>query len=60
MKNGYDPYSAVTFLLLGLGIGAVLTILCSPEVRRQGGIEKIGSRRTSWGQPRGLASHRVA
>jgi hypothetical protein len=59
MRNGYDPYSAVTFLLLGLGIGAVLTILCSPEMR-QGGVEKFGSRRTSWGQPRGIASHRVA
>jgi hypothetical protein len=57
MRNAYDPYSAVTFLLLGLGIGAVLTIVCSPEMRQRGGLEKFSTRRTSW--PR-EANHRVA
>ena len=38
MKNEYDLYSAVTFLLVGLGIGSVLAIVLSPRQRvaRQG------------------------
>jgi hypothetical protein len=60
MRNGYDPYSAVTFLLLGLGIGAVLAIVCSPQMREAGRLEKMSSRRTSWPQPQREANHRVA
>jgi hypothetical protein len=59
MRNEYDPYSAVTFLLLGLGIGAVLTIVCSPQVRQRG-LENFSSRRASWPQPQREANHRVA
>jgi hypothetical protein len=60
MRNEYDPYSAVTFLLLGLGIGAVVTIICSPQLRQRGGFEKVGSRRGSWLQPQREQNHRVA
>jgi hypothetical protein len=33
MKNEYDLYSAVTFLLVGLGIGSILTIVFNPKER---------------------------
>lgn len=33
MKSEYDLYSAVTFLLVGLGIGSILAIACSPKQR---------------------------
>ena len=49
MRDAYDPYSAVTFLMLGLGIGAVVAIVCSPRVQQAGGLElertAIGARR---------------
>ena len=45
MRDGYDPYSAVTFLMLGLGIGAVVAIVCSPRVQEGGGLERTSYRR---------------
>jgi hypothetical protein len=60
MRNEYDPYSAVTFLLLGLGIGAVLTIVCSPQMREAGRLERMSSRRASWLQPQREQNRRVA
>jgi hypothetical protein len=33
MKSEYDLYSPVTFLLVGLGIGSILAIACSPKQR---------------------------
>jgi hypothetical protein len=33
MKSEYDLYSAVTFLLVGLGIGSILTIVFNPKER---------------------------
>jgi len=59
-RSGYDPYSAVTFLLLGLGIGAVAAIFCSPQMRQGGGLNKINSRRVMGLQPKDEANHRVA
>ena len=31
MKSGYDIQTAITFLLIGIGAGAVLTLLCNPR-----------------------------
>jgi hypothetical protein len=33
MKSEYDLYSAITFLLVGLGIGSVLTIVFDPKLK---------------------------
>lgn len=33
MKNEYDLDSAITFLMVGLGIGSVLAILFNPKER---------------------------
>jgi hypothetical protein len=33
MKSEYDLYSAITFLLVGLGIGSVLAIVFNPKQR---------------------------
>jgi hypothetical protein len=60
MRNEYDPYSAVTFLLLGLGIGTVVAIICSPQARQGNGLERISNRRMPSRQPQGETSHRVA
>jgi hypothetical protein len=32
-KSEYDVYSAITFLMVGLGIGSVLAIVFSPKQR---------------------------
>lgn len=59
-KSGYDAYSAVTFLLIGLGIGAVFGYGLQSEdenkVRREG----INSRRPPRVQPQEEAKERVA
>ena len=31
MKSEYDMQTAITFLLIGVGAGAVLTLLCNPR-----------------------------
>ncbi len=59
MRDAYDPYSAVTFLMLGLGIGAVVAIVCSPRVQQGGGLERASYRRTPGSQPQGEVNHRV-
>lgn len=33
MKSEYDVYSAITFLMVGLGIGSVLAIVFNPKQR---------------------------
>jgi hypothetical protein len=33
MKSEYDLYSAITFLLVGLGIGSVLAVVFNPKQR---------------------------
>ena len=57
-NSEYDLNSAVTFLLLGLGLGAVLGIAFNPKqnVAPQG----INSRRMFGLQPRREAEERVA
>jgi len=32
-KSEYDLYSAVTFFLVGVGIGSVLALVCTPKQR---------------------------
>jgi hypothetical protein len=59
-ENEYEPYSAVTFLLLGLGIGTVLTLVCNPKMRERVGPEGINGRRAPGMQPQKEATERVA
>ena len=54
IKSEYDANSAVTFLLLGLGIGTFLTILFNPKTKQRVEPEGINLRRTS-----GVHSHRA-
>jgi hypothetical protein len=58
MKSEYDIYSAVTFLLVGLGIGSVLAIVFSPGQRVA--LEGINSWRTARMQPQEEAKERIA
>ena len=36
MNSQYDSRTAITFLVVGLGIGALLTVMFAPERRGQG------------------------
>jgi hypothetical protein len=58
MKSEYDLYSAVTFLLVGLGIGSVLAIVFNPG--QQVALERINSWRTARMQPQEEAKERIA
>jgi hypothetical protein len=51
MRNKYEPNTAVTFLLLGLGIGTVLALICNPSERQQVELERIKSRSIPRAQP---------
>jgi hypothetical protein len=31
MKSGYDSHTAVTFLMIGVGVGTLLTLLFTPR-----------------------------
>ena len=42
-KSEYDLYSAVTFFLVGLGVGSVLALVFNPRHRVE--LEAINSRR---------------
>jgi hypothetical protein len=57
-ESEYDLYSAITFLLVGLGIGSVLAIVFNPKQRVAP--EGINSRRMSGLQPRREAVERAA
>jgi hypothetical protein len=59
-RNEYDPYSAVTFLLLGLGIGTIVAIVCSPRIWREVVRGETGARERLRIQPQRQANHRVA
>jgi hypothetical protein len=48
-KSGYDPYSAVTVLLIGLGLGAAFGMVFNPKTKQRVGLEGINRRR-----PRGM------
>jgi hypothetical protein len=57
-ESGYDLYSAITFLLVGLGIGSLLTIVFNPN--RRIATEGINSWRTSGLRPQSKAEKRIA
>jgi hypothetical protein len=57
-ESEYDMYSAITFLLVGLGIGSVLAIVFNPKQRVPA--EGINSWRVSRLQPRREAEERIA
>jgi hypothetical protein len=58
MKSEYDFNSAITFLLVGLGIGSVLAIVFNPGQRVA--LEGINSWRTAKMQPQEQAKERIA
>ena len=43
MKSEYDLSSAVTFLLVGLGLGSALTLLFGPSTKPENSTERINS-----------------
>jgi hypothetical protein len=47
-ENEYEPYSAVTFLLLGLGIGDSFGSCLHSKMRQRVKPEGINSWRTAW------------
>ncbi len=57
-NNKYDLNSAITFLLVGLGVGSVLSIVFNPK--RRVAPEKIDRWRMSELRPRREAEERVA
>jgi hypothetical protein len=59
-RNEYDPNSAVTFLLLGLGIGTIVAIVCNPRIWREVVREGTGARERPGIQPQRQVNHRVA
>jgi len=59
-KSGYDPYSAVTFLLIGLGLGAVFGMVFNPKAKQRVGPEGINRRRPPGMQPQEEAKEPVA
>jgi hypothetical protein len=44
-KSEYDLYSAVTFLLIGLGLGAVFGMVFNPKTKQRVRLQGINSRR---------------
>ena len=64
MKSEYDLHSAITFLLVGLGIGSVLATVFKPKQRvpRDGTerIKGVNSWRTVGLQPQGKPKERIA
>jgi hypothetical protein len=44
-KSEYDVYSAVTFFLVGVGVGSVLALVFNP--RQRAALEAIASRRSA-------------
>jgi hypothetical protein len=69
-KNEYDLNSAVTFLLVGLGIGSVLALAFNPKLnpklntklntKQRATPEEIKSWHMSGSQPQSEAEERVA
>ena len=56
----YDLNSAITFLLVGLGIGAILAMLVDPKQKLKSPPEGLNSRHMSGLQPRMQAEEQVA
>ena len=61
-KSEYDLNSAITFLLVGMGIGSVLAIVFNPKLnpKQRGAPEEINRWRMSGLRPRREAEERVA
>jgi hypothetical protein len=59
-KIGYDLYSAVTFLLIGLGLGTVFAMVFNPNTKQRVRLERINSRRAPGVQPQEEEKERVA
>jgi hypothetical protein len=55
-KSEYDLYSAVTFLLIGLGLGAVFGMVFNPKTKQKVRLQGINSRRPQGVQPQEEAS----
>jgi hypothetical protein len=61
MKSEYDLCTAITFLLVGLGIGSALVIVLKPSQRDElEGIRGIRSWRISRTQPQEKEKERIA
>jgi hypothetical protein len=58
MDSEYGLHSAITFLLVGLGIGSFLAIVFNPKQRAA--LEQINSRRTAGLHAQEEAEERVA
>jgi hypothetical protein len=58
-KSEYDLYSAVTFLLIGLGLGAVFGMVFNLKTKQRVRPEEINSRRPPSVQPQKEAKERV-
>jgi hypothetical protein len=56
--NKYDLYSAITFLMVGLGIGSILAVVFNPK--QKDGLAGVSSGSAPGVQPRGEAEKRVA
>jgi hypothetical protein len=59
-KIGYDLYSAVTFLLIGLGLGTVFAVVFNPNTKQRVRQERINRRRAPGVEPQEEAKERVA
>ena len=57
-KSGYDPYSAVTFLLIGLGLGEVFGMVFNPKTKQGVTPAGINSRRSRVCKPQEEAKER--
>lgn len=53
MHTRYDPPTALTFLLAGIGVGTLLTLMFAPRAEPRPGILKL------LGRKRGPGSHSI-
>jgi hypothetical protein len=61
MKSGYEVHSAITFLLVGLGVGSALAILFNPKQKsRAREVAGVNSWRTAGLHPEEKAEERIA
>jgi hypothetical protein len=59
MKSEYDVTSAVTFLLVGLGLGSFLSMVFGPRTKLEGKAEGIGRSWSPSGMQREAAQVRM-
>jgi hypothetical protein len=57
-QRGYDPYSAVTFLLIGLGLGVVFGMVFNPKTKQGVTPAGINGRRSRVCKPQEEAKER--